>query len=308
MRILVYGAGVLGCNLANNLYKAGKDVTLLARGNWYHEIQENGLIIDHQYLLKKDVSKIKVIDHLESDDSYDAVFVVMRYNQIDSVMDTLKENVSQNIIFVGNNVKPGKYREYLSDKNVLFAFCLSAGQRKDGRVISIDLKKITIGTLKEDRIPDALIHEIFYGTKYNVVYEKNMEDYLLCHIVFVMPAAFACYKAHGDLKKVKNDSVYLNRVIDANIEGYKIVEKAGHEIIPAEDSSYASRKWRNFIYAFYRIMCATKLGEICASNHAMNAIDEMSLLNHDLKEFYDQNEGSYPVYQELEKDTNGYLE
>ena len=25
MKILVYGAGVLGCNLARNLYRAGKD-------------------------------------------------------------------------------------------------------------------------------------------------------------------------------------------------------------------------------------------------------------------------------------------
>ena len=31
MRILVFGAGVLGCNLANDLVRAGKDVTLLAR-------------------------------------------------------------------------------------------------------------------------------------------------------------------------------------------------------------------------------------------------------------------------------------
>lgn len=34
MRILVYGAGVLGGNLALNLYKAGKDVSLVARGEW----------------------------------------------------------------------------------------------------------------------------------------------------------------------------------------------------------------------------------------------------------------------------------
>ena len=31
MKILVYGAGVLGCNLARNLFRAGKDVTLFAR-------------------------------------------------------------------------------------------------------------------------------------------------------------------------------------------------------------------------------------------------------------------------------------
>ena len=45
MKILVYGAGVLGCNLARNLFRGGKDITLLARGNWAEEIQRNGLRI-----------------------------------------------------------------------------------------------------------------------------------------------------------------------------------------------------------------------------------------------------------------------
>ena len=30
MKILVFGAGVLGCNLAKNLFRAGNDVTLLS--------------------------------------------------------------------------------------------------------------------------------------------------------------------------------------------------------------------------------------------------------------------------------------
>ena len=34
MKILVFGAGVLGCNLARNFFRAGKDVKLLARGSW----------------------------------------------------------------------------------------------------------------------------------------------------------------------------------------------------------------------------------------------------------------------------------
>ena len=32
-------------------------------------------------------------------------------------------------------------------------------------------------------------------------------------------------------------------------------------------------------------MCATSLGKLCASDHAMNAIDEMSALNRDLRKF-----------------------
>ena len=49
MKILVYGAGVLGCNLARNLLRAGKDVTLLARGNWAAEIKQNGLRIKDKF-------------------------------------------------------------------------------------------------------------------------------------------------------------------------------------------------------------------------------------------------------------------
>ena len=49
MKILVYGAGVLGCNLARNLLRAGKDVTLLARGNWAAEIRRNGLRIKDKF-------------------------------------------------------------------------------------------------------------------------------------------------------------------------------------------------------------------------------------------------------------------
>ena len=42
-----------------------------------------------------------------------------------------------------------------------------------------------------------------------MAYEPNMEGYLLCHAAFVMPAAFACYKTDGNLKKLKGDAAYL---------------------------------------------------------------------------------------------------
>ena len=44
-----------------------------------------------------------------------------------------------------------------------------------------------------------------------------MGDYLLCHAAFVIPAAFACYKTDGNLKKLKGNTAYFNKMIDANI-------------------------------------------------------------------------------------------
>ena len=136
---------------------------------------------------------------------------------------SLRANRTKNIVFVGNNVQARALAAALPGKNVLFAFALSAGHREVDRVVSIDLKKITIGQLPGTISNKQLIGRIFHGTKYKVVYEPNMEDYLLCHAAFVMPAAFACYKTDGDLKKLRGDTAYLNRVLNANIEGYRAI-------------------------------------------------------------------------------------
>ena len=308
MKILVYGAGVLGCNLARNLLRAGKDVTLLARGNWAAEIKQNGLRIKDKFSLRTSVSRIPVVTELAPDAMYDVIFVVLRYTQLDSVLDTLRANRTKNIVFVGNNVQARVLAAALPEKNVLFAFALSAGHREADRVLSIDLKKITIGQLTGATSNKQLIGRIFHGTKYKVVYEPNMEDYLLCHAAFVMPAAFACYKTDGDLKKLRGDTAYLNRVLDANIEGYRAIRDAGHTILPKEDADFEGEKYRKTCLRFFKLMCATSLGKLCASDHAMNAIDEMSALNRDLKKFFDEHGAAYPVWQALETEAGRYLQ
>ncbi len=193
------------------------------------------------------------------------------------------------------------------EKNVMFAFASSAGHRETDRVVSVDLKKMTIGQLTGAPSNEALIADIFKGTKYRITYEPDMEDYLLCHAAFVLPVAFACYKAGGDLKKLRRDKAYLHRLIDANIEGYRAIRDAGHAILPESDREFEGDAYRKTCFRFFRLMCATALGKICASDHAMNATGEMSALNRDLKRFFDENGASYPVWRELEKETGDYL-
>ena len=247
MKILVYGAGVLGCNLARNLLRAGKDVTLLARGNWAAEIKQNGLRIKDKFSPRTSVSRIPVVTELAPDAMYDVIFVVLRYTQLDSALDTLRANRTKNIVFVGNNVQTKTLAAALPEKNVLFAFALSAGHREADRVVSIDLKKL------------------------------------------------------------RGDTAYLNRVLDANIEGYRAIRDAGHTILPKEDADFEGEKYRKTCLRFFKLMCATSLGKLCASDHAMNAIDEMSALNRDLKKFFDANGAAYPVWQALEAEAGRYL-
>ena len=307
MKILVFGAGVLGCNLANNLFRAGRDVTLLARGAWAEEIQRNGLRIKNSISRRTAVNRIPVAAELSPEDAYDVIFVAVRYTQIEAIIEALRASRAKTIIFVGNNVRASETAALLPEKNVLFAFTSAAGHRESNYVDSVDLRKITVGPLRGAPSQESLIQEIFAGTKYKVTYEPNMEDYLLCHAVFVLPAVFACYKTDGSLKKLKKDNAYLNRLIDANIEGYRAIRNAGHEILPDADKEFESIAYRKTCFRFFKLMCATALGKICASDHAMNAVDEMRALNRDMKAFFDATGAEYPVWQALEAECGRYL-
>lgn len=307
MKILVFGAGVLGCNLVRNLFRTGKEVTLLARGTWAEQIQQNGLRIKNMFSPRTSVSRVPVLTALAPDDVYDVIFVAVQYTQLDAIIDTLRANKTKTIIFLGNNVRASELATRLPEKTVLFAFASSAGHREVDRVVSVDLHKMTIGTLRGAPSAEAFIGRLFAGTKYNIEYEPNMGDYLLCHAAFVVPAVFACYKTDGKLKRVKKDNAYLNRLINANIEGYRAIRNAGHEILPKADQNFEGSAYRKTCFRFFKLMCATPLGKICASDHAMNAVKEMNALNQDMKAFFDVNGADYPVWRELEQECGRYL-
>ena len=120
----------------------------------------------------------------------------------------------------------------------------------------------------------------------------------------MLPAVFACYKTDGNLKK---DNAYLHRLIDANIEGYRAIRNAGHKILPDADKEFEGATYRKTYFCFFKLMCATALVKICASDHAMNAVDEMSALNQDMKVFFDSTGAEYPVWQALEAEAGRYL-
>ena len=73
MKTLVFGAGPLGCLYAHLLGQAGKDVTILARGQRHDSIRSNSLTMVNEITGTKETTNVQVVDEFGPDDEYDLV-------------------------------------------------------------------------------------------------------------------------------------------------------------------------------------------------------------------------------------------
>ena len=156
------------------------------------------------FSFRTSVSNIPVVTELAPNVRYDVIFVVLRYTQLDSALGNLAGESDEKYCFCGNNVQARALAAALPEKNILFAFALSAGHREPNRVVSIDLKKITIGAAAWGGLQCGTDRRDFSAvpnTRSSM--SRIWRTILLCHAAFVMPAAFACYKTDGDLKKLR---------------------------------------------------------------------------------------------------------
>lgn len=112
MKILIYGAGVLGSYEAYELKRVGHEVTILARGKRYEELKEKGLVIRHWLQRRTTVDKINVVKELLPEDQYDVTFIVMQSSQVKAVLAAISANVRCPLfVFVGNEDKAKEIAE-----------------------------------------------------------------------------------------------------------------------------------------------------------------------------------------------------
>ena len=302
MRLLIIGAGVLGSNLAHFI-KKGNDVTILARNKTYENLKNNGLVIKHKFG-HKTIDHFNVIDKLEANDIYDAIFVVSRFSSLDSIIPIIENNKSKNIIFVGNNITAEKYMN-IKGKNVLFAFFMAAGKKYDGYINSICLKKIEIGRCDGKDVDNEFIKSIFEYSKIKVNIDNKMNDYLKAHVCAVLPLVFASYKVNGNLKLLKHDKKYSYLIMDAIIEGYDVLKALGYEILPVGEYENCVNK-KKLCAFIYRFMFSNFIGKLCISDHAMSAKEEFLLLNDEFEKLKKKAKVDTKTYDELKLDFLNY--
>lgn len=99
MKYIIIGGGGTGGPLAAYMTKAGKNVTLIARGEHLKKIKEKGLVVETEQRGVYSVS-VKACTMEEYNDSPDVVFVCVKSYSLDSAVDFIKKIVNNNTVVI----------------------------------------------------------------------------------------------------------------------------------------------------------------------------------------------------------------
>ena len=292
MRAIVYGAGVLGCELTHCLAEnPDVEVTVLARGAWADTLERSGLRIHHSVQKKDTVDHPHVIRSLKPGDAYDLVFVVLQSSQVGAVLPALAANVSERFVFVGNQPDAPGIEHQLAEsssrhKECAFVFFSCGGRREDGQVIAAHLKhKLTVGG--SDRplpvaFSDALARATT-NTQIEIAPEDHMDGWLKWHAACILPMAYLAYARGCDL--TRSTSLDRKLYLDACAELAQIFHTRNIPIRPKGDEDYfIGGPKRAYLAAFYYVVFKTFLGRLCVTDHCQHAVGEMHFMAASLEQ------------------------
>ena len=209
MRILIYGAGVIGSLYAALFAEAGYDTNIYARGKRLEALRNNGL----QYKKNQEVIKaeIRILGELPNDDIYDFVLLTVRENQLYEALTELKNNKSTTIVTMINSLDSyNKWEDIVGKGRILPAFLGAGGSINDEGILDAALTPrliqpttfAEISGNKSERTKQ--FSEILRHA--HIPYQKvtDMHLWQLCHLAMVVPIADAYYES-DDPEKVEKE-------------------------------------------------------------------------------------------------------
>jgi 2-dehydropantoate 2-reductase len=221
MKILLYGAGVMGSLYGAKLQESGQDVSILARGQRLADLREHGIVLEDGSTGERTTTRVNVVERLEPDDAYDLVVVVMPKNYIPDVLPVLAANrQTPNILFVCNNAAgPDEMIAALGRERVLLGF-VGAGGEREGHIVRYIVEPAreqptTFGELDGDTTPRLKqIAAAFKGAGFPVALSSNMDAWLKTHVAEISPTVGALYMAGVDnyrLARTRDGAVLMIR-------------------------------------------------------------------------------------------------
>lgn len=290
MRVLIYGAGVIGSIYAVSLSRSGCEIAVFARGHRLEELRKNGLLYREGKRIQK--ATVNILDTLEQDDRYDYIFLTVRAGQVTHALEQLKDNLSPTIVTMVNSLDSYADWESICGKGrILPAFPGAGGSIRDG-VLDAGLTPRLIQpttfaeidgsrTERMDILKRLLTHA---GIPCQIV--PDMHAWQICHLAMVVPLADAYYMVE-DPKLVHREKKVMRKTAQALHDNFAKLKARGDSISPPKLNVFrlcpvGLMAWvLPFVYN-------SAFGDRFMYQHAMKAREEMAQLH---RVFYDYMEG-----------------
>ena len=281
MRILIYGAGVIGSLYGALLSAADLDVTLYARGRRLETLRKSGL----RYRTKDGVKRasVNVIDMLAPTDRYDFVFLTVKENQLYTALKELKENVSPTIVTMVNSLDSyDRWEAVYGEGRILPAFP-GAGGGFEGEVLDAALTPRLIQPTTIGRIDDRASHLAALFRKARIPYAivEDMHAWQICHLALVVPIADA-YDEADDPKNAGKDRFLMRKTARNIRDNLKAVASRGVSITPEKLNMFRVLP-EGLVSVALGFAFRSHFGEMFMYRHSVKAPDEMRRLH---EQFY----------------------
>ena len=202
MRVLVYGAGVVGSICAARMHEAGIDVALVARGDRLAAIRDRGVLVaegDHGVVRSVPVP---VVDSPAGD--WDLILVLVRAHQVDEVLQSLTGTTGDVLFLLNWAAGPGPLVEILGENRVLLGFPLQGGVMAGDVVRYQSASRLTRLLSMPVGEPDGRttprlerIIEVFGAAGFAAKAEPRIDAWLRTHAAFEVPLGLAVHAAGG---------------------------------------------------------------------------------------------------------------
>ena len=195
MKLLIYGAGVIGSLYAAAFAEAGYNTTVYARGERLKALRTLGLQYEKNGNIHR--ANVTVIGTLEKDDWYDFIFLTVKENQVHTALQELKHNISPNIVTMVNTLEAyGNWERICGTGRIIPAFPGAGGSYENGilnagftpRVIQVTTFAEINGN-KSERLKKLAALFTVSNIPHGIV--KDMHCWQLCHLALVVPIADA---------------------------------------------------------------------------------------------------------------------
>lgn len=284
MRILMFGAGVIGTIYGYVLAQAGVDVTHYVRPGKKGSL-EKGItfrFLDGRLKRARETSelyRLKAVEALSPADGYDFYIVSVRHYHLESVLPVLRDNMGEaDVLFFNSNWSGfDTIDQVLPRAKYLCGFPVAGGgYTADGVLNAALLDEVRLGEL-DGQYTTRLkrLKEMFESAGLKVDVQQNIQHWLWVHFAINGGVIGAAFKA-GGATQLLNSIARLHDAILAGRDALAVCQERGVDVQAFDDAkAFYQPSWLGAIVVWMMMKTNGPARKIMETHTAIDELQEI---------------------------------